>query len=40
MKLCILLILAGMAVGGSAQGQPEQWLQYHTGAEGQAYHQL
>ncbi|HXR08498.1 MAG TPA: hypothetical protein VN765_14280 [Candidatus Acidoferrum sp.] len=40
MKLCKLMILGGMALAGSAQGQPEQWLQYHTGSEGQAYHQL
>ena len=27
-------------VGRQRTGEPEQWLQYHTGSEGQAYHQL
>jgi hypothetical protein len=40
MKFSKLLILAGMALAGSALAQTEQWLQYHTGAEAQAFHQL
>jgi len=35
-----ILILAGMALAGSAWGQTEQWLQYHTGTENPVYHQL
>jgi hypothetical protein len=34
------LILAGMLLAGGAFAQSEQWLQYHTGAEGRAYHQI
>jgi hypothetical protein len=34
------LILAGMLLAGGAFAQSEQWLQYHTGTEGRAYHQL
>ncbi len=40
MKFSKQLILAGMVLAGSAWAQTEQRLQYHTGAQGQAYHQL
>ena len=32
------LILAGMFLAGAAWAQSEQWLEYHTGNEGRAYH--
>ena len=34
------LILAGLVLAGTAFAQSEQWLEYHTGTEGRAYHQL
>ena len=37
MKRSKVLILAGMVLAGAAFAQPEQWLEYHTGAEGRAY---
>ena len=40
MNPCKELILAGLLLAGGAFAQSEQWLQYHTGAEGRAYHQL
>ena len=38
MKRSKLLILAGMVLAGAAFAQSEQWLEYHTGTEGRAYH--
>jgi len=40
MKLSRKLILAGMVLAGTAFAQTEQWLEYHTSAEGRAYHQM
>ena len=40
MKISTQLILAGMVLAGAAFGQSEQWLEYHTGTEGRAYHQV
>ena len=40
MKPSLKLILAGMVLAGGAFAQPEQWLEYHTGTEGRAYHQM
>jgi hypothetical protein len=40
MKLSRKLILAGMIFAGTAFAQTEQWLEYHTGTEGRAYHPL
>ncbi len=40
MKLSRKLILAGMVLAGTAFAQSEQWLEYHTGTEGRAYHQM
>jgi len=40
MKLSRILILAGMAMAGTAFAQSEQWLEYHTGTEGRAYQSL
>ena len=40
MKLSRKLILAGMVLAGTAFAQSEQWLEYHTSAEGRAYHQM
>ncbi len=40
MKFAKLLTLAGALFAANAFGQPEQWLQYHTGAEGRAYQSL
>jgi hypothetical protein len=34
------LILATMALAGTALAQTEQWLEYHSGGEGRAYHRL
>lgn len=34
------LILAGLVAAGTAVGQSEQWLEYHTGTEGRAYHRM
>ena len=34
------LILAGMFLAGTAFGQSEQWLEYHTSAESRSYHQV
>ena len=33
-------IFAGLALATTALAQPEQWLEYHTGTEGRAYHQV
>src|ERR1035441_4365511 len=38
MKISTQLILAAMVLAGVAFGQSEQWLEYHTGTEGRAYH--
>jgi len=40
MKLSKQLFLAGMVLAGAAFAQSEQWLEYHTGAEGRAYQQV
>jgi hypothetical protein len=40
MKLSRKLILAGMLLAGTAFAQSEQWLEYHTGTEGRAYHPM
>jgi hypothetical protein len=40
MKLSRLLILSGMLVANSLLAQSEQWLEYHTGGEGLAYHAM
>ena len=34
------LILAGMLLAGAAFAQSEQWLEYHTSADGRTYHQM
>jgi hypothetical protein len=33
-------IFAGLALATTALAQPEQWLEYHTGNDGRAYHQV
>jgi hypothetical protein len=35
-----LAVLAGMGLASVARAQPEQWLQYHTGADGRGYRYL
>ena len=37
MKLSQKVFWAGLLLAGSAWAQPEQWLEYHTGAEQLAY---
>src|SRR5208283_1155421 len=34
------LILAGMVLAATTFAQSEQWLEYHTSAEGRTYHQM
>jgi hypothetical protein len=33
-------VLAGLLLAGTAWGQPEQWLEYHTGGDNVSYHTL
>jgi hypothetical protein len=40
MKLSKLLTVAAMLLAGVAFAQQEQWLEYHTGTEGRAYHNV
>ena len=40
MKHSNIIILAGMILAGAAFGQPEQWLEYHTGSDARAYHPM
>jgi hypothetical protein len=40
MKIPGKLILAGMVLAGTAFAQSEQWLEYHTGNDGRAYHRM
>ncbi len=39
-KLRQHFVLAGIVLAGAAFAQPEQWLEYHTGAEPRAFHQV
>lgn len=40
MKLSRVLILAGALITNVVMAQSEQWLEYHTGGEGLAYHSM